>query len=74
MDSLQNSAFENYQKPSPTKSIYELIKHDINVPDGLLFRGKYVAKTRNQIPQEKSRTDSKIPNDMKAYLNGRVNS
>lgn len=34
---------------SPTKSIYELVKQDIKMPEGLQFRGKYVAKTRNKL-------------------------
>lgn len=33
---------------SPTKSIYELVKGEVNMPEGLMFRGKYVAKTRNR--------------------------
>lgn len=36
-----------YGPPSPSKSIYDLVRQEIKVPDGLLFRGKYVAKTRN---------------------------
>lgn len=28
--------------PSPTKSIYEIVNQEINQPEGMLFRGKYV--------------------------------
>jgi hypothetical protein len=38
-----------YKNVSPTKSIYELVKQDIKMPEGLQFRGKYVAKTRNKL-------------------------
>jgi hypothetical protein len=33
---------------SPVKSIYELIKQDIKMPDGLLFRGKYVGNSKQK--------------------------
>lgn len=38
----------NSKRPlSPTKSIYDLVRQDIKMPEGLLFRGKYVGKSRN---------------------------
>ena len=42
--------------PSPSKSIYELVTQKVDVPEGLLFRGKYVAKTRNSTFPYKSAT------------------
>jgi hypothetical protein len=41
---------------SPTKSIYELVKTNIVMPEGLQFRGKYVAKTRNKMSQAKNKS------------------
>lgn len=40
---------------SPSKSIYELVKQDIKMPEGLQFRGKYVAKTRNKLSSFKGK-------------------
>ena len=33
---------------SPTKSIYDLVKQDIKMPEGLLYRGKYVGQSKNK--------------------------
>ena len=43
---------KNPTPASPTKSIYDLVKQDIKMPEGLLFRGKYVGKTRNTLGYE----------------------
>ena len=32
--------------PSPTKSIYEIVNQEINQPEGMLFRGKYVGSQK----------------------------
>jgi|DEB0MinimDraft_12_1074336.scaffolds.fasta_scaffold95799_1 hypothetical protein len=45
--SRTKSRKEQMRPVSPTKSIYELVKQDIKMPEGLLFRGKYVGKSRN---------------------------
>jgi hypothetical protein len=31
---------------SPTKSIYDLVKQEVKLPEGLLFRGKYVGQSK----------------------------
>ena len=47
---LESKAMKKLRPVSPTKSIYELVKQDIKMPEGLLFRGKYVGKSRNSKP------------------------
>ena len=40
---------------SPTKSIYELVKQDIKMPEGLLYRGKYAGKSK--MPKDEEELD-----------------
>lgn len=39
---------------SPTKSIYDLVKQEVKMPEGLLFRGKYAGQSRSKKPDEQS--------------------
>ena len=59
---------------SPSKSIYELVKQDIKMPEGLLFRGKYVGKTRNNLGIDNYKTAEYGQPDNRSEYRSRVNS